>query len=163
MHSTSGRRTNTELLWQRQTIFHLIGLTYHAQWKSWLRASLVMRRCCRVAHSWSWMSMLQYLDNWKAKEDDAKHKEEVDKINKRTHEHYQHKADEAKPEVLEDWDPRFVVTTLSCSQEGDVVSLSQVAEKDMFAKQDSVVTLEVEEGDPDTMIMTASAGDVTGP
>ena len=73
------------------------------------------------------------------------------------------KADEAKPEVLEDWDPRFVVTTLSCSQEGDVVSLSQVAEKDMFAKQDSVVTLEVEEGDPDTMIMTASAGDVTGP
>ena len=30
------------------------------------------------------------------------------------------KADEAKPEVLEDWDPRFVVTTLSCSQEGDV-------------------------------------------
>ena len=73
------------------------------------------------------------------------------------------KADEAKPEVLEDWDPRFVVTTLSCSQEGDVVSLSQVAEKDMFAKQDSFVTLEVEEGDPDTMIMTASAGDVTGP
>ena len=73
------------------------------------------------------------------------------------------KADEAKPEVLEDWDPRFVVTTLSCSQEGDVVSLSQVAEKDMFAKQDSVVTLEVEEADPDTMIMTASAGDVTGP
>ena len=65
--------------------------------------------------------------------------------------------------MLEDWDPRFVVTTLSCSQEGDVVSLSQVAEKDMFAKQDSFVTLEVEEGDPDTMIMTASAGDVTGP
>ena len=65
--------------------------------------------------------------------------------------------------MLEDWDPRFVVTTLSCSQEGDVLSLSQVAEKDMFAKQDSLVTLEVEQADPDTMIMTASTGDIKGP
>ena len=65
--------------------------------------------------------------------------------------------------MLEDWDPRFVVTTLSCSQEGDVLSLSQVAEKDMFAKQDSLVTHEVEQADPDTMIMTASAGVITGP
>ena len=51
--------------------------------------------------------------------------------------------------MLEDWDPRFVVTTLSCSQEGDVVSLSQVTKKYtfLFAKGYSIVTLEVEEGD----------------
>ena len=63
---------------------------------------------------------------------------------------------------MEDWDPRFIVTTLSCSQEGDMISLSQIAEKDMAATQDSLVILEVEEEDPDTMIMTASAKDVIG-
>ena len=57
------------------------------------------------------------------------------------------KADEAKQVKLEDWDLRFVVTNLSRSQKGDVVSLSQVTEKDMYAKWNSVVTLEVEEGD----------------
>ena len=50
---------------------------------------------------------------------------------------------EAKPEVVEDWDPRVVVTTLSCSQEGDRVTMVQVAEKDMAFTRDSVVHMEV--------------------
>ena len=44
---------------------------------------------------------------------------------------------------MEDWDPRFVVTTLSCSQEGDRVTMVQVAEKDMAFTRDSVVHMEV--------------------
>jgi len=72
------------------------------------------------------------------------------------------KPAEAKPEVVEDWDPRFVVTTLSCSQEGDRVTMVQVAEKDMAFTRDSVVHMEVDPADPDTMVMTCTAGSVTG-
>ena len=36
----------------------------------------------------------------------------------------------AKPELVEDWDQRLLVTTLARNQEGRALELSQVAEKD---------------------------------
>ena len=40
------------------------------------------------------------------------------------------KPGEAKPELLEDWDQRLVVTTLIVDEEGTRLTLDQVAEKD---------------------------------
>ena len=40
------------------------------------------------------------------------------------------KAGCAKPELVEDWDQRLLVTTISRNQDGSVLELSQVAEKD---------------------------------
>ena len=47
------------------------------------------------------------------------------------------KAGEAKPELLDDWDQRLVVTTLWVDEEGTSISLEQVAEKDQV---DTVVS-----------------------
>ena len=71
-------------------------------------------------------------------------------------------ADDPKPEVLDDWDPRFVVTTLSSNLEGNRITLNQVAEKDMAFRQDSCIDLEVDNEDRNMMIMTCTAGDIIG-
>ena len=44
-------------------------------------------------------------------------------------------AGEAKPELLDDWDQRLVVTTLMVQgQEGERIELNQVAEKDQVSQ-----------------------------
>ena len=43
---------------------------------------------------------------------------------------YFDQAGEAKPELLDDWDQRLVVTTLQVDAEGERIELNQVAEKD---------------------------------
>ena len=40
------------------------------------------------------------------------------------------KAKEAKPELLDDWDQRLVITTLENNDQGSRITLNQVAEKD---------------------------------
>lgn len=72
------------------------------------------------------------------------------------------KIGEPKPELVDDWDQRLVVTTLTVNTEGTMITLNQAAEKDMASSQDSVVVLEVEEDEPDTLIMTCMAGEVVG-
>merc|ERR1712059_2195 len=52
------------------------------------------------------------------------------------------KVGEAKPEVLEDWDQRLVVTTLEVEEGGSKLSLRQVAEKELWCRVDSLVSLE---------------------
>merc|ERR1712079_738260 len=54
------------------------------------------------------------------------------------------RLNEAKPELLEDWDPRLVVTTvtLESNENGDVIHMDQIAEKDMAYKRDSHTTYE---------------------
>ena len=43
---------------------------------------------------------------------------------------YFDQAGEAKPELLDDWDQRLVVTNLQVDAEGERIELNQVAEKD---------------------------------
>ena len=64
--------------------------------------------------------------------------------------------------MLEDWDPRFVVTTLTTNQQGDRMSLSQVAEKDMMYHQDSLLELEIDEEDQNVLVVTYSTDTATG-
>ena len=40
-------------------------------------------------------------------------------------------AGEPKPELVDDWDQRLVVTTLTVNNEGTIITLDQAAEKDM--------------------------------
>lgn len=70
-------------------------------------------------------------------------------------------ASEPKPELLDDWDQRLIVTTLEVSPEGTRLTLNQIAEKDQWHRQDSTVVLEVdsEEG-KDVLVMTCMAGTV---
>ena len=63
---------------------------------------------------------------------------------------------------MDDWDPRFVVTTLSSNVEGNKITLNQVAEKDMAFRQDSCIDLEVDKEDRNVMIMTCTADDIIG-
>ena len=63
---------------------------------------------------------------------------------------------------MDDWDPRFVVTTLSSNVEGNKITLNQVAEKDMAFRQDSCIDLEVDKEHRNVMIMTCTADDVIG-
>jgi len=72
------------------------------------------------------------------------------------------KVGEPKPEVVDDWDQRLVVTTLEVNPQGNIITLSQSAEKELVASQDSAVIMEVDEDEPDTLIMTCSAGEVIG-
>jgi len=64
------------------------------------------------------------------------------------------KSGEAKPELLDDWDQRLVVTTLDTNENGSRIILNQVAEKDLFFCKDSTVIYEVEPHDEDVLIMT---------
>ena len=64
--------------------------------------------------------------------------------------------------MLEDWDPRLVVTTLTTSKLGDRMVLSQVAEKDMRYTQDSLVEMEINDQDENILIMTCSTDSATG-
>jgi len=72
------------------------------------------------------------------------------------------KVGEAKPELLEDWDQRLVVTTLEVEEGGSKLSLRQVAEKELWCRVDSLVYLEVDEEEEDTLIMTCMTGEVVG-
>ena len=40
------------------------------------------------------------------------------------------KAGTEKPELVEDWDQRLLVTTLARKEDGNILELSQIAEKD---------------------------------
>merc|ERR1711892_10362 len=70
------------------------------------------------------------------------------------------KAGEEKPEVLDDWDQRLVVTLLEVNDQGNRLSLQQVADKDQFLATDSLVELEVDPKEPDILIMTCKVEDV---
>ena len=99
-----------------------------------------------------------------------------DRTNNRKWTENKFKCGEAKPELLDDWDQRLVVTTLLVNEEGSRLSLDQVAETDqvggdwrlgtshltlvhvnfvfqVFCK-DSTVLLEVDPDDQDILIMT---------
>jgi len=70
-------------------------------------------------------------------------------------------AGEAKPELLDDWDQRLIVTTLEVNPEGTRLTLNQVAEKDQWHHEDSTVVLEIETEEGDVyLIMTSMAADV---
>ena len=94
------------------------------------------------------------------------------------------KCGSARPELVDDWDQRLVVTTLAVNEEGTRLSLDQLAETDqvqteaslslpsflpsflvcinflfqLFCK-DSTLLLEVEPEDRDTLIMTCMTKD----
>ena len=53
-----------------------------------------------------------------------------DRTNNRKWTENKFKCGEAKPELLDDWDQRLVVTTLLVNEEGSRLSLDQVAETD---------------------------------
>jgi len=72
--------------------------------------------------------------------------------------------EEAKPELLEDWDPRLVITTLTYDEEAGVLVMDQAAEKDQKFCTSGKVTLEVisaeekgKRGDSDVLMMTFEA------
>lgn len=71
------------------------------------------------------------------------------------------KAGEPKPELLDDWDQRLVVTTLSAEEEGARLRLLQVAEKDQMHRKDSEIVLDVDPEDQEILIMTCTVGRVT--
>ena len=48
------------------------------------------------------------------------------------------KAGTAKPELVEDWDQRMVITTLTRDQQGNVIELHQAAEKDQVHQDDFI-------------------------
>ena len=89
---------------------------------------------------------------------------------------YFDQAREAKPELLDDWDQRLVVTTLQVDAEGERIELNQVAEKDQVpgAKveyllrqsliqwmcKDTTLVLDVDPLEKDTMIMTCMVDDI---
>ena len=50
------------------------------------------------------------------------------------------KAGTAKPELVEDWDQRMVITTLTRDQQGNVIELHQAAEKDQVHHDDFITT-----------------------
>jgi len=70
------------------------------------------------------------------------------------------KAGEAKPELLDDWDQRLIVTTLNVDTEGTTLELNQIAEKDQWNCKDSTLVLEVDPMEKDTLIMTCMVDDV---
>ena len=45
------------------------------------------------------------------------------------------KAGTEKPELVEDWDQRLVVTTLNRKEDGNILELSQIAEKDQVGPE----------------------------
>jgi len=71
------------------------------------------------------------------------------------------KTGEPRPELLDDWDQRLVVTTLSVEEEGAKLRLMQVAEKDQMHCKDSEVEFDVDPEEPDMLIMTCTVGKVT--
>lgn len=70
------------------------------------------------------------------------------------------KVGEGKPELLDDWDQRLVVTTLALEEDGSRLCLHQLAEKDQMHCKDTTVELDVDPEDPEVLIMTCLAGDV---
>merc|ERR1712192_393141 len=70
------------------------------------------------------------------------------------------KVGEGKPELLDDWDQRLVVTTLTLEEEGSRLCLHQLAEKDQMHCKDTMVELDVDPEDPEVLIMTCLAGEV---
>jgi len=70
------------------------------------------------------------------------------------------KVGEGKPELLDDWDQRLVVTTVALEEDGSRLCLHQLAEKDQMHCKDTTVELEVDPEEPEVLIMTCLAGDV---
>jgi len=70
------------------------------------------------------------------------------------------KVGEGKPELLDDWDQRLVVTTLTLEEDGSRLCLHQLAEKDQMHCKDTMVELDVDPEDPEVLIMTCLAGEV---
>merc|ERR1719225_1149085 len=70
------------------------------------------------------------------------------------------KVGEGKPELLDDWDQRLVVSTLTLEEDGSRLCLSQVAEKDQMHCKDTTVELDVYPEEPEVLVMTCVAGDI---
>jgi len=70
------------------------------------------------------------------------------------------KVGEGKPELLDDWDQRLVVTTLALEEDGSRLCLHQLAEKDQMHCKDTTVELDVDPEDPEVLVMTCLAGEV---
>jgi len=70
------------------------------------------------------------------------------------------KVGEGKPELLDDWDQRLVVTSLALEEDGSRICLHQVAEKDQMHCKDTMVELDVDPENPEVLIMTCLAGNV---
>jgi len=64
------------------------------------------------------------------------------------------KEGEPKPELLDDWDQRLVVTTLTREDQGCRLKLEQVAEKDQKFCRDSSVILSVDRDEPGVLVAT---------
>jgi len=70
------------------------------------------------------------------------------------------KAGEGKPELVDDWDQRLVVTTLTAPENGRLV-LNQVAEKDQMHCKDTTIEMDVYPEEPEILIMTCKVGEIT--
>lgn len=64
------------------------------------------------------------------------------------------KEGEEKPELLDDWDQRMVITTISREDEGARLKLEQYADKDEKFHEDSTVIFAVDREDTDILIAT---------
>jgi len=70
------------------------------------------------------------------------------------------KVGEEKPEILDDWDQRLVVTLLDVNPEKTKLTLHQTAEKDQCFANDSIVEFEVDPTEPDILLMRCQVGEV---
>jgi len=70
------------------------------------------------------------------------------------------KEGECKPEIVDDWDQRLVVTTLFREEDGRRLRLEQIAEKDQKFCADSTIIFDVDREDSDSMTVTFMAGDI---
>jgi len=70
------------------------------------------------------------------------------------------KVGEEKPELLDDWDQRLVLSVLKVNNEGTKLTLQQTAEKDQSFADDSIVEFEVDSEEPDVLIVKSRIGDV---
>ncbi|CAB4059100.1 unnamed protein product [Lepeophtheirus salmonis] len=64
---------------------------------------------------------------------------------------------EPKPECLDDWDQRMVVSTLTLEEDGNKLVITQIAEKDLQYSTDAVITY-TGNGDILTMSIETSCG-----
>jgi len=70
------------------------------------------------------------------------------------------KVGEEKPELLDDWDQRLVVSILEVNNEKTKLTLQQTAEKDQSFANDSLVEFEVEPEEPNVLVVKSRIGDV---
>merc|ERR1719317_444778 len=70
------------------------------------------------------------------------------------------KVGEEKPELLDDWDQRLVLSILEVNNVGTKLTLQQTAEKDQSFADDSIVEFEVDPEEPDVLMVKSMIGDV---